>query len=326
MSNPSKRRALICGISGQDGAYLSKFLLDNNYEVWGTTRKLNLSNFSKLDALAVSSFVKIIKMTPHIYSSVMEAITKVCPNEIYYFSGQSSVANSFIQPVETFESITLGVINILEAIRITGQEIKFYNAGSSESFGGDNYDSCNEETAFNPQSPYAVAKSASAYQVKVYREVYGIFASTGILFNHESPLRPENFVTRKIVTAAHRIALGSDEKLLLGNLDISRDWGWAPEYVRAVWLILQQHHPEDFVIGTGKSQTLRDFVATVFNEFGLKWDRHVVVKDDLKRIKDPIRILANPEKAKKLLLWEADCVGMGVPRRLAQLQIEGKFL
>ena len=228
------------------------------------------------------------------------------PDEIYNLAGQSSVGLSFEQPVETLESISVGTLNLLEVIRFLNRPIRFYNAGSGECF-GDTGDAAGaiENTPFRPRSPYAVAKAAAFWQVANYREAYGLYACTGILFNHESPLRPERFVTQKIVRAACRIAGGSAEKLQLGNLDIARDWGWAPEYVDAMWRMLQQETPQDFVIATGETYTLQDFVERVFLELQLNWRDHVRVNEALYRPADISEGRGNAFKAAKKLGWQA---------------------
>ena len=226
-------------------------------------------------------------------------------NEVYNLAGQSSVGLSFEQPVETLESISLGTLNFLEAIRFTGAPIKFYNAGSSECFGDIGDRAADETTPFRPRSPYAVAKAAAFWEVANYREAYGLFACSGILFNHESPLRPQRFVTQKIVAAASRIAQGSPEKLHLGNISIQRDWGWAPEYVEAMYLMLQQQQPDDYVIATGKSCTLAEFVVKAFECVGLNWQEHVDTDASLLRPTDLAISRGNPTKAKQKLGWQA---------------------
>jgi GDPmannose 4,6-dehydratase len=214
-------------------------------------------------------------MVPEDFRSVLVTLRTSNPDEIYFLAGQSSVGLSFEQPAETMQSITLGTLNILEGCRMMDKNIHQYYAGSGECFGGANGAPANESTPFYPVSPYAVAKSSAYWLVNNYREAYGIFACTGILFNHESPLRPERFVTKKIVRAVKRIANGSPERLNLGRLDISRDWGWAPEYVEAMWLILQQDVPEDYVIATGTTISLEEFVSTAFEQADLDWKDYV---------------------------------------------------
>jgi GDPmannose 4,6-dehydratase len=317
MSNAaSPRRALICGVSGQDGAYLAQLLLDKGYQVWGTSRDAQISSFLGLKRLGIRDRVGLLSMSLVDFRSVLQVVSRVRPHEIYNLAGQSSVGLSFDQPVETTESISLGVLNLLEVIRFVDSSIRFYNAGSSECFGDTGGALADESTPFHPRSPYAIAKAAATWQVAVYREAYGLFACTGILFNHESPLRPERFVTRKIVNAACRISKGSREILRLGNIDICRDWGWAPEYVDAMWRILAHSKPQDFVIATGVTQSLRDFLTTVFTEARLSWEEHVIFDPDLKRPSEPMESRANPSMARELLSWIPECVGVEVARKL----------
>lgn len=304
--SPSPRRALICGISGQDGAYLARFLLDKGYEVFGTARDAQMGLFSNLLLLGIKDRITLISMALNDFRSVLQVLTKVQPSEIYNLAGQSSVSLSFEQPVETLESISIGTLNLLEAIRFTDLPIRLYNAGSSECFGNTNGLPADENTPFRPRSPYAVAKATAYWEVSNYRDAYSLFACTGILFNHESPLRPERFVTRKIVTAASRIAGGSIEKLRLGNISIARDWGWAPEYVQAMWLMLQQDIPDDYVIATGETNTLEDFVNQAFAYMNLDWKEHVVFDDSLMRPAEIMVSQANPEKAAAMLGWLAE--------------------
>jgi GDPmannose 4,6-dehydratase len=225
---------------------------------------------------------------------------------VYNLAGQSSVGLSFEQPVETLESISVGTLNLLEAIRFSNLPIKFYNAGSSECFGDTGRLAADEMTPFRPRSPYGVAKAAAFWQVANYREAYQLHASTGILFNHESPLRPERFVTQKIVSVACRIAAGSNEMLTLGNIDIARDWGWAPDYVEAMWLMLQQEQADDYVIATGHTHKLRDFIDVVFNTVGLDWEKYVRTDSSFFRPTDIMAGHALPAKAKIKLGWEAN--------------------
>jgi GDPmannose 4,6-dehydratase len=238
------------------------------------------------------------------FRSVLTALQNSEADEIYNLAGQTSVGMSFAYPVETFESILIGTMNLLECIRLLKRPVKFYNAGSSEVF-GNTPTPASEETHFHPRSPYATAKAAAHYAVTNYREAYGIYASTGILFNHESPLRPQRFVTSKIVSTAVRIAQGSKETLTLGKMDIDRDWGWAPDYVEAMWQMLQLPEPDDFVIATGEERSLEDFVATTFKELGLDWRKHVVSNTALFRPSDIERSCGNTTKAKNILGWEA---------------------
>jgi GDPmannose 4,6-dehydratase len=239
------------------------------------------------------------------FRSVLQVIRKTAPHEIYNLAGQSSVGLSFQQPVETLESISVATLNLLEAIRFVEQPIRFYNAGSSECFGDTGGAAATETTPFRPRSPYAVAKAAAYWEVANYREAYGIHACSGILYNHESPLRPERFVTRKIVAAACRIANGSDERLHLGNVDIERDWGWAPEYVEAMWLMLQHDEPMDFVIATGEANSLADFAKAAFEELNLAWSDYVDIDPSLLRPTDIRRGIGDPTLASRVLGWKA---------------------
>ena len=298
-------RALIVGISGQDGAYLARLLLEKGYEVWGTSRDAQVASFANLRQLGIFPAVRLVSMSPMDFRSALQTISSVAPDEIYNLSGQSSVGLSFELPVETTESIGTGVLNLLECIRFINPKIRFYNAGSSEVFGDLGEARASEDTPFRPRSPYAVAKAAATWEVAVYRESYGIFACTGILFNHESPLRPSRFVTRKIITTALRIARGSPEKLTLGNIAIRRDWGWAPEYVEAMWLMMQQKEAQDFVIGTGTTHRLSDFVQHAFSALGLNWEEHVFVDQGLIRPLEIMNSASNPSKARNVLHWTA---------------------
>ncbi len=298
------KKALIIGVSGQDGAYLALDLLNKGYEVYGTSRDYEVSSFKNLQILGIKEKVRLTSMMTSDFRSVLTVLQKSEADEIYNLAGQTSVGMSFEYPMETFESILTSTMNLLECIRLLQKPVRFYNAGSSEVF-GNTPTPADEETRFMPRSPYATAKAAAHYAVANYREAYGLFASTGILFNHESPLRPERFVTMKIISAVVRIANGSRERLKLGNLDIHRDWGWAPDYVDAMWRILQQESPEDFVIATGRMHSLKEFVENAFACVGLSaWD-HVDVDPSLLRPSDIAVSVGNPEKAKRLLKWEA---------------------
>ncbi len=298
------KTALICGISGQDGAYLAQTLLEKGYTVHGTSRDAQTASFHRLDRLGIRDQVQLNSMALTDFRSVLQVLTKVEPDEIYNLAGQSSVGLSFEQPVETLESITLGTLNLLETIRFLNQPIRFYNASSSECF-GDTTTAADETTPFRPRSPYAVAKAAAFWEVANYREAYGLFACSGILANHESPLRPERFVTQKIVSAACRVAQGDPRPLRLGNISIQRDWGWAPEYVQAMHLMLQQEQPDDYVIATGETHSLAEFVAAAFECVGLHWQDHVISDDTLLRPSDIGISRCNPSKALKHLGWRA---------------------
>ena len=311
-------RALICGIGGQDGAYLAKLLLAKGYEVTGTSRDAMASSFNNLVRLGICEQVRTVSMTIGDFGSVLATVKSVAPDEIYNLAAQSSVGLSFQEPVETMQSIAMGTLHLLEAIRFVDRPIRFYSAGSSEGFGNAGEEPATEKTPFHPRSPYAIAKVAAYQFVDNYREAYGLYACTGILFNHESPLRPERYVTQKIVRAAARIAKGSSEKLHLGNLDIYRDWGWAPEYVEAMWLMLHQDQPQDFVIATGKTVSLEYFVERTFAYFGLNWQQFVVSDPSLMRPADIRFGKANPEAAKRLLGWEAKINVDGVIEKMCE--------
>ena len=315
------KRALICGISGQDGAYLAKLLLSKGYDVYGTSRDAQVSLFSNLNKLGIKSSVKTLSMALNDFRSVLTTLKQVEPDEIYNLSGQSSVGLSFEQPVETMESISIGTLNLLEAIRFLSDKIKLYNAGSSECFGDTGSNKADETTPFRPRSPYAVAKCAAHWEVANYRDAYSLFACTGILFNHESCLRPDRFVTKKIVETARRIADGSDEKLNLGNTKIIRDWGWAPEYVEAMWKMLQISLPDDYVIATGKSVSLENFVELVFDEFKLDWQKHTIINPALFRPTDLSETHADPQKALKKLEWYATSDVKDVVKKLVSQQL-----
>jgi GDPmannose 4,6-dehydratase len=299
------RRALICGISGQDGTYLGKLLLEKGYEVFGTSRDAETASFSNLRRLGISGEIHLMSLSLNDFRSILQVLVRVQPDEIYNLAGQSSVALSFQQPVETFESISVGTLNLLEAIRFLGGAPKFYNACSTECFGHTGSIPSSEDSPFNPRSPYAVAKAAAFWQVANYREAYSLFACSGLLSNHDSPLRPERFVTQKIVSAAFRISRGSTERLSLGNIEITRDWGWAEEYVVAMWLMLQQEFPQDFVIATGASFPLSEFVTEAFGCVGLDWRQHVDHDASLFRPTDIAVSRLDPSKAGVLLNWRA---------------------
>jgi len=300
------KKALILGISGQDGSYLAKLLLSKGYEVHGTSRDVGGRSFSGLEKLGVRDQVMLHSASLIDFRNLLQVISAVEPDEIYNLAGQTSVGLSFEQPMETMESITIGTLQILEVIRYLGLPIRFYNAGSSEFFGDVGKGGKSDENSpFKPRSPYAAAKAAAFWATANYREAYNMYACSGILFNHESPLRPERFVTRKIVSTAVRIANGSEEKLKLGNIDVWRDWGYAPDYVEAMWLMLQQPAPEDFVIATGESHSLRDFIYDVFSKLELDCEEHVESDSSLMRPSDLMYSCGNPEKAKNMLLWRA---------------------
>ena len=297
------KKALICGVSGQDGAYLALLLLRKGYEVFGTSRDAQVSSFVNLRRLGIHDQVHLLSMSLVDFRSVLQILSSIRPEEIYNFAGQSSVGLSFEQPVETLESHSIGCLNLLECIRFLNLPARLYNASSGECFGDTGETPATEDRPFRPRSPYAVAKAAAFWEVANYREAYGLYACSGILFNHESPLRPERFVTQKIIAAACRIAAGSRETLRLGNLAIQRDWGWAPEYVDAMWRMLQQEQPDDYVIATGESHCLKEFVHEVFAALGLNWQEHVQIDQSFFRPSDIISSCGDATKAKKILGW-----------------------
>jgi GDPmannose 4,6-dehydratase len=317
------RTALICGVSGQDGAYLAKLLLEKGYHVVGTSRDAQVAQFGNLDRLSIKDHVERMSMVLTDFRSTLQTIAKVKPDEIYNLAGQSSVALSFQQPVEAMDSISVGTLNLLEAVRFLGSKIRVYNASSSECFGDTETEAASEQTPFHPRSPYAVAKAAAHWAVANYRDAYGLFAANGILFNHESPLRAERFVTKKIICAACRIRRGSQDRLKLGNLAIQRDWGWAPEYVEAMWLILQQPEADDFVIATGKTYSLEDFTATAFGELGLRWRDHVEQDHELLRPSDIMFSKGNAKKAYAELRWKSKYTMPDVARMMVHAECEG---
>ena len=266
-----KKSALVFGVSGQDGAYLAKLLLSKGYEVHGVTRNLASTSFSSLKLLDVFDQVKLYQARIQDYHSILQLIERVNPGEIYNLAGQSSVSNSFQYPLETLTSITIGTLNILEAVRQSGSTARVYNAGSSEAFGDAAAEGADELTPFEPKSPYGVAKSAACLTVKNYRESYSIYACSGLLFNHESLLRPVQFVTKKVASAAAKIALGFSNTLVVGDLKIERDWGWAPEYVEAMWLMMQRDKAEDFVVASGRCYSLEYFVQLGMKTLSSTW-------------------------------------------------------
>ena len=309
------KRALIIGISGQDGAYLSKLLLDKGYQVYGASRDAEITSFKALRRLGSIDKVQLSSMSLTDFRSILQVLTRTQPDEVYNLAGQSSVGLSFQQPVETIESIAVGTLNLLEALRFLARPIRFYSAGSVECF-GDTHEVIDESSPLRPISPYGVAKTAAFWEVVNYRQAYGLFACSGMLSNHESPLRPERFVTRKIVAAACRIARGSTETLSLGNIEILRDWGWAPEYAVAMWLMLQRDDPQDYVIGTGMSYTLREFVEHTFKNLGLDYRNHIQIRSELQRPSEIFQSRVDPSKARMELGWQAQSTMPDVVRMM----------
>lgn len=317
------KKALILGISGQDGAYLARLLLEKGYSVFGGSRDAQITPFTNLVRLGIRERITLGSVSLNDFRSVIQTLSKIQPDEVYNLAGQSSVGLSFEQPVETMESIAFGTINLLEAIRFNGKPTKLYNAGSSECFGNLPDRPADENTPFRPKSPYAVAKAAAFWEVANYREAYDLFACSGILFNHESPLRPERFVTRKVIAAACRIAAGSKETLQLGDLAIARDWGWAPEYVEAMWRMLQQEKPDDYVVATGQTHTLQEFVEAAFAGVGLDWRQHVTTNTGFSRPNELRVSRGNPAKARSVLGWEAEYAMRDVVRLMLEDERKG---
>ena len=299
------KRALICGVSGQDGAYLAKLLIEKGYSVTGTSRDAQASSFDRLKRLGVADDIKLVSMQPTDFRSVLNVVAAAAPHEIYNLSGQTSVGLSFQQPVESLESNSIATLNLLEVIRFVDPKIRFYNAGSSECFGDTKGTPANEETPFYPRSPYAVAKASAFWITANYREAYNLHASNGILFNHESPLRPARFVTQKIVAGACAIKNGMADRLELGNLEVARDWGYAPEYVDAMWRIQVHDEPVDLVIASGETYSLKQFVDMVFQACDLDWQDYVRVNDELRRPSDISYNGGDPSKAAKTINWAA---------------------
>jgi GDPmannose 4,6-dehydratase len=308
--------ALIIGITGQDGAYLARSLLAKGYTVHGTSRDLKATQLDRLSAVGVLDKINLHSLVPTDFPAVLQAIKAIAPNELFNLSGPSSVAYSFAHPAEAIESIALGTLNVLEAVRFAAPSARLYNAGSSEIFGDTNERPANEFTAYCPKSPYGVAKAAAVSLIRNYRESYRLYACSGILFNHDSPLRSESFVTRKITAAAVRIANGSCERLHLGKLSGRRDWGWAPDYVEAMQLILRHREPEDLVIATGQAHSLEEFVAAAFSLMGLDWRKHVDVDPNLKRPLDIEYSVGDASRAREILGWKPQATFPEIVKRM----------
>ncbi len=301
-------KALITGITGQDGAYLAEYLLEKGYEVHGTVRRSSSINTSRIDSL-IYRFELENKLQLH-YSDLLDSastsalITKIQPDEVYNLAAQSHVAISFQNPVLTTQIGTLGSLSILEAIRHSDNEIKFYQASSSEMYGGVSQEKLNEHSQFSPKSPYAASKVFAHDLSTIYRESYNIFAVNGILFNHESPLRGETFVTRKITKAVGRISLGIQSKLTLGNLDASRDWGFAGDYVEGMWLMMQHKEASDWVLATGQTHTVREFLEKAFSFIDLDPSEYVETSSRYYRPNEVEYLLGDSSKAQELLGWK----------------------
>ncbi len=302
------KRALITGITGQDGSYLAEFLLSKGYEVHGIIRRASTFNTGRIDHIYKDPHKSGVRLLLHYgdlsdSSELTNLIYNIKPDEIYHLGAQSHVRVSFDMPEYTGDITGLGTTRILEAIRRSGVKCKFYQASSSEMY-GDAPAPQNEDTPFRARSPYAAAKIYSYWMVRNYREGYKLFACNGILFNHESPRRGETFVTRKITRGLARILAGKDKKLYLGNLEARRDWGYAPDYVEAMWMMLQQDKPDDYVIGTGETHSVKDFLEEVFKYVGLDWKEYVEIDPRYFRPTEVELLLADASKARRVLGWE----------------------
>ena len=296
------RKVLITGITGQDGAYLAEFLLQKGYEVHGMVRRASTESFERIGQLYKQITLHQADLLDQL--SIVNIIQEVRPHEVYNFAAQSFVPISWSQPLLTGEFTGLGVTRMLEAVRLVDRSIRFYQASSSEMFGKVQQEPQNEETPFWPRSPYGVAKVYGHWITVNYRESYDIFACSGILFNHESPLRGKEFVTRKISDAVARIKLGLQDKLVLGNLDAMRDWGFAGDYIKACWLMLQQERPEDYVVASGQKHSVRDLVELAFSRVDLDWHDHVVSDQKLFRPAEINTLCGDARKARRVLGWK----------------------
>ena len=296
------KRALITGITGQDGSYLADFLLEKGYQVHGMVRRSSTENFERINHLRNQVTLHQADLLDQL--SIIDLIKSTRPHEIYNLAAQSFVPTSWLQPVLTGEFTAIGVTRVLEAVRLVDRKIRFYQASSSEMFGKVQETPQTEKTSFWPRSPYGVAKVYGHWITVNYRESYDLFACSGILFNHESPRRGKEFVTRKISHAVASIKLGLQKELRLGNLDAKRDWGFAGDYVRAMWMMLQAKRPDDYVISTGENHTVREFVELAFGHVGLSWRKYVVIDPALIRPAEVNTLLGNPAKARRKLGWK----------------------
>ena len=300
-------KALITGITGQDGTYLAELLLNKGYEVHGTVRRSSSINTNRIDGL-ISQYSQDGQLNLHYSdlldsSSITNLINKINPDEVYNLAAQSHVSVSFVNPIFTTQIGTLGSISILEAIRNLEKNVKFYQASSSEMYGGSSQEMLNEESIFDAKSPYGASKVFAHEITKIYRDSYNLFGVNGILFNHESPLRGETFVTRKISKAVGRISIGIQERLTLGNLEASRDWGFAKDYVEGMWKMMQHDTPEDWVLATGITKTVKEFAEAAFSVVGLNWENYVDVSDKYFRPNEVDYLLGDSSKARKILNW-----------------------
>ncbi|MEM6868980.1 MAG: GDP-mannose 4,6-dehydratase [Cyanobacteria bacterium P01_C01_bin.121] len=325
------KRALITGITGQDGSYLAELLLEKGYEVHGIIRRTSTFNTDRLDHIYVDPHQEDARLFLH-YGDLNDGtmlrriLEQVQPSEVYNLGAQSHVRVSFDSPEYTVDTVAMGALRLLEAIRDyqhrTGEEVRFYQAGSSEMFGKVQHVPQSEETPFYPRSPYSCAKVYAHWQTINYRESYNMFATNGILFNHESPRRGETFVTRKITRAVAHIVAGKQNKLYLGNLDAKRDWGYAKDYVRAMWLMLQQDKPDDFVIATGETHSIREFLDIAFNYVNLDWHDYVAFDERYLRPAEVDLLIGDPTKAKQALGWEPELDFQGLVKLMVDADLE----
>ncbi len=298
---PRERRALITGITGQDGSYLAEFLLERGYQVAGLVRRSSSPRLDRIEHL--EGRVQLVRGDLHDQSSLVRALAESQPDEVYNLAAQSFVPTSFEEPVLTAEVTAVGVTRMLEALRQVAPEARFYQASTSEMFGKVRETPQRETTPFHPRSPYGVAKVFAHWATVNYREAHGVFACSGILFNHESPRRGAEFVTMKIARGAARIKLGLQQELALGNLDARRDWGHAADFVRAMWLMLQRDEPRDYVIATGETHSVRDFCRAAFGSLGLDFEDHVVVDPRFLRPAEVDQLVGDPTRAREELGW-----------------------
>ena len=319
-------KAFITGVTGQDGYYLSKHLIDSGYEVHGTVRRSSTFNTSRIDSL-ISKFGETGQFNLY-YSDLLDSsslnnlVSSIQPDEIYNLAAQSHVAVSFKNPLYTTQTSTIGPLTLLEAVKNSNKKIKFYQASSSEMFGGIDSSMLSETSMFNPKSPYAVGKVFAHEMTKVYRDSYDLFCVNGILFNHESPLRGETFVTRKITRAVGRIYHKIQSNLTLGNLDAKRDWGFAGDYVRGMKLMMEYDSAEDWVLATGETHTVEEFVEIAFNEVGLNWQDYVLTSEKYYRPNEVNHLLGDPSKAKKKLNWNPELDFKGLVKTMVESDLE----
>lgn len=314
------KTALVTGITGQDGYYLSHWLLNQGYRVVGLVSPHRQPNLAKLGNLATQ--VEIYNVDLRDPLALLNAVEQLRPQEIYNLAAPSFVPDSWKDPLGTLDLITGTATRLLDAVRQVGLSTRFYQASSSEMFGDVLSSPQDEETTFRPKNPYAAAKLHAHWTMVHHRQRYGLFACSGILYNHESPLRPPQFVTRKVSLAAASIKLGLAETLEMGNLDAKRDWGFAGDYVRAMWLMLQANEPEEYVIGTGKLRSVKELVSIAFDAVGLNWENHVVINTNLLRQDEHFQLVANPNKAKKNLSWEPEVSFEALLEKMVQTDIE----